>query len=72
MPGIAPGAFGTDMNVIARDQADCVAGHIPARRIGVDKDIQGAAIYLASRAGDWVVGETIILDGGSTLASLGR
>jgi NAD(P)-dependent dehydrogenase (short-subunit alcohol dehydrogenase family) len=31
----------------------------------------GAAIYLASRAGDYVVGETITVDGGLVHASLG-
>jgi NAD(P)-dependent dehydrogenase (short-subunit alcohol dehydrogenase family) len=28
----------------------------------------GAAVYLASRAGDYVVGDTIVVDGGVTLA----
>jgi NAD(P)-dependent dehydrogenase (short-subunit alcohol dehydrogenase family) len=31
----------------------------------------GAAIYLASRAGDYVVGETITVDGGVAHANLG-
>ena len=33
--------------------------------------MSAAAIYLASRAGDSVVGETIAVDGGVALASLG-
>ena len=33
-----------------------------------DEDMAGVAIYLASRAGDYVVGETIVVDGGVTLA----
>jgi NAD(P)-dependent dehydrogenase (short-subunit alcohol dehydrogenase family) len=65
---IAPGSFPSDMNVAARDQADEVAARIPTGRVGRDEDMQGAAIYLASRAGDWVVGETIIVDGGVSLA----
>ena len=40
----------------------------PSGRIGRDEDMAGAAIYLASRAGDYVVGETIVVDGGVTLA----
>ena len=44
---------------------------IPAGRIGVDEDMAGAAIYLASRAGDYVVGETIAVDGGLVNAALG-
>ena len=42
----------------------------PMRRIGRDEDMAGAAIYLASRAGDYVVGETIAVDGGIAYASL--
>ena len=61
---IAPGAFATDMNTVARDQADEVAKRIPAKRIGTDEDMAGAAIYLASRAGDYVVGATLVVDGG--------
>jgi 2-deoxy-D-gluconate 3-dehydrogenase len=33
--------------------------------------MQGVAIYLASRAGDYVVGETIAVDGGVALAQIG-
>ena len=65
---IAPGAFASEMNRDARDRADEVARRIPSRRIGVDADMAGAAIYLASRAGDYVVGETIAVDGGVALA----
>ena len=53
---IAPGAFQSEMNVDARDRPDEVARRIPSRRIGMDEDMAGAAIYLASRAGDYVVG----------------
>ena len=52
------------MNTVARDQAAEVAKRIPARRIGTDEDMAGAAIYLASRAGDYVVGATLVVDGG--------
>lgn len=61
---IAPGAFASDMNIAARDQAEAVAARVPARRIGTDEDMAGAAIYLASRAGDYVVGATLTVDGG--------
>ena len=68
---IAPGAFASEMNKVARDQGDQIAKHIPSRRIGRDEDMAAAAIYLASRAGDYVVGETIAVDGGVALASFG-
>jgi len=61
---IAPGAFASEMNVDARDHGEAVASRIPSRRIGVDEDMAGAAIFLASRAGDYVVGHTLVVDGG--------
>jgi len=68
---IAPGAFASEMNKAARDHGDQVARAIPSRRIGVAEDMAGAAIFLASRAGDYVVGDTITVDGGLVNASLG-
>ena len=68
MSGIAPGAFASDLNKVARDHGDEVAKRIPIGRIGRDEDMAGAAIFLASRAGDYVVGETIVVDGGVTIA----
>ena len=65
---IAPGAFASDMNKVARDHAEETARRIPAGRIGVDDDMAGAAIYLASRAGDYVLGTTMVVDGGVTHA----
>ncbi len=65
---IAPGAFASDMNTVARDQAEETAKRIPSRRIGTTEDMAGAAIFLASRAGDYVVGSTLIVDGGVTYA----
>ncbi|TWO68846.1 SDR family oxidoreductase [Caenimonas sedimenti] len=66
--GIAPGPFASDMNKAARDHADEVAGHVPVGRIGTEEDMSGAAIFLAARSGDFVVGETIVVDGGVTHA----
>ena len=65
---IAPGAFASDMNRDARDHGTEIAARIPAGRIGIDDDMAGAAIYLASRAGDYVVGATLVVDGGVTLS----
>lgn len=66
MNAIAPGPFASEMNKEARDHADAVAQHTPAGRIGKPEDMAGAAIYLASNAGDFVVGSTVIVDGGVT------
>ncbi|WP_027521526.1 SDR family oxidoreductase [Bradyrhizobium sp. Ec3.3] len=68
---IAPGPFKSDMNRAARDHGDEVATRVPAGRIGTDEDMAGAAIYLASRAGDYVVGATIAVDGGIVYANAG-
>ncbi len=65
---IAPGAFASEMNRVARDQAEETAKRIPAGRIGRDEDMAGGAIYLASRAGDYVMGSTLVIDGGVTHA----
>ena len=65
---IAPGAFASDMNRDARDHGAEVAARIPAGRVGLADDMAGAAIYLASRAGDYVVGATLVVDGGVSYA----
>jgi len=65
---IAPGAFASDRNKVARDHGDEIKGHIPAGRIGEPEDMAAAAIYLASRAGDYVMGSTLVVDGGVTHA----
>jgi NAD(P)-dependent dehydrogenase (short-subunit alcohol dehydrogenase family) len=69
--GIAPGAFASEMNRAARDHADDVAARVPSGRIGTTEDMAGAAIYLASRAGDYVVGTTLAVDGGVVYGSAG-
>jgi NAD(P)-dependent dehydrogenase (short-subunit alcohol dehydrogenase family) len=66
---IAPGPFKSDMNVRARDHETEVATQVPVGRIGTDLDMAGAAIFLASRAGDYVVGSVITVDGGIAFAS---
>jgi len=65
---IAPGPFASDMNINARDHADKVAARTPAGRIGTPEDMAGAAIFLASRAGDFVIGSTVTVDGGMAFA----
>jgi NAD(P)-dependent dehydrogenase (short-subunit alcohol dehydrogenase family) len=68
--GIAPGAFASEMNKAARDLENIVGQHVPAGRIGNDEDMAGVAIYLAARSGNYVIGETIAVDGGVVNAFL--
>jgi NAD(P)-dependent dehydrogenase (short-subunit alcohol dehydrogenase family) len=68
---ISPGSFATAINVRALEHGDELAANNPSGRIGRDEDMQGVAIYLASRVGDWVVSENIVVDGGLGLAKLG-
>ena len=69
--GIGPGAFPSAMNRAARDNAELVEKGIPSHRVGVTEDMAAGAIYLLSRAGDYVVGTTIPIDGGVVNANIG-
>ncbi|MEM7328810.1 MAG: SDR family oxidoreductase [Pseudomonadota bacterium] len=64
---IAPGFFPSNMTKAAVGN-DAIYNHtisqIPRKRAGEPEDIAGTAIYLSSRAGAWVDGHTIVLDGG--------
>ncbi len=70
--GIAPGAFPSEMNRAAKDHGEAVANMIPAKRIGRPSDMAGAAVFLASRAGDYVVGDTLAVDGGVAYSMIGE
>jgi NAD(P)-dependent dehydrogenase (short-subunit alcohol dehydrogenase family) len=59
-----PDKHASNMNKVARDHSEALSKKIPARRIGSPEDMAGAAIFLASRAGDYVVGDTLVVDGG--------
>lgn len=61
---IAPGSFASDLNVFARDDPDESAKSIPSGRLGRPEDMSGAAVYMCSRAGDYLVGITLTVDGG--------
>ena len=67
---LAPGAFPSNMNKVARDHAEASAKGIPNQRVGDKFDMGGTAVYLASRAGDYTVGETLTVDGGIVNAHL--
>ena len=66
---LAPGTFASDINYPARDNPEKCAESIPVGRIGNDEDMAGAVIYLSSKAGEYVIGTTVIVDGGLTFAT---
>ena len=68
---IAPGLIRTDFaRALWENPATlkAVTATTPLGRIGEADEIAGAAVYLASRAGSFTTGQTIVVDGGATIA----
>ena len=64
---IAPGYMATDNTAPLRadeKRSTEILGRIPAGRWGTPQDLQGAAVFLASAASEYVTGYTIAVDGG--------
>ncbi len=64
---IAPGYMATDNTKALREDKDrnkAILDRIPAGRWGTPEDLQGAAVFLASAAADYMQGYTIAVDGG--------
>ena len=64
---IAPGYMATDNTAALRADADrnkAILDRIPAGRWGRPEDLQGAAVFLASAASDYISGHTVAVDGG--------
>ena len=68
---VAPGPFPSKMMAATLDAfGEAIAAAAPMRRIGRDDDMAGIAIFLASRAGSYLNGAVIPVDGGiATTAS---
>jgi NAD(P)-dependent dehydrogenase (short-subunit alcohol dehydrogenase family) len=67
---IAPGLVKTDFARALWENPDtlkAVTRSTPLRRIGEPHEIAGAAVYLASPASTFMTGQTMIVDGGSTI-----
>jgi 2-deoxy-D-gluconate 3-dehydrogenase len=64
---IAPGYIATDMNAVLRADPDrnaALVSRIPTGRWGAPEDLQGAVVFLASGASDYVNGTLLTVDGG--------
>jgi len=64
---IAPGYMQTDNTKALRDDPQRnkqITERIPAGRWGTPEDVAGAAVFLASRASDYVHGHVLVVDGG--------
>jgi NAD(P)-dependent dehydrogenase (short-subunit alcohol dehydrogenase family) len=48
---------------------DSIEGGVPLGRIGTPEDVAGACLFLSSRAGAYINGATITVDGGSHCAA---
>jgi gluconate 5-dehydrogenase len=65
--GIAPGYMVTELNRSLAADPDFnrwICGRTPAGRWGRPEELVGAAVFLASRASDFVNGQVIVVDGG--------
>jgi NAD(P)-dependent dehydrogenase (short-subunit alcohol dehydrogenase family) len=63
---IAPGWFPSDMaNFVIGSNPD-LADRIPLGRFGGPEDLQGAVVFLSSRASAYVTGHTLVVDGGQS------
>src|SRR5450432_687063 len=68
---IAPGVIRTDFARALWSDAklyDQLVRQYPLRRIGEPEDIAGAVVFLASAAGRFMTGQTLVIDGGGTIS----
>jgi len=73
--GIGPGYFATEqtapIRVDGHPMNEFIVSRTPAGKWGDPDDLQGAAIFLASKASDFVTGQVVYVDGG-ILATIGK
>jgi NAD(P)-dependent dehydrogenase (short-subunit alcohol dehydrogenase family) len=70
---LAPGIIKTDFAKALYENPETekfVTKQYPIGRLGVVDDVAGVAVMLASRAGSFITGQTIVIDGGTTIGGL--
>lgn len=67
--GVEPGMIATPAmgNLGDASLNDSIASRVPLGRLGVAADIAGAMLFLASDLASYITGQTLVVDGGSTL-----
>ena len=68
--GVAPGLVDTKLTKVMTEHPErrkWALSMIPSRRLGTPEDIAGAVLFLASPFADYVIGQTITVDGGASL-----
>jgi NAD(P)-dependent dehydrogenase (short-subunit alcohol dehydrogenase family) len=66
---VAPAVIKTDFaRALYEGREDAVAATYPLRRLGVPTDVAGPVTFLLSEDAAWITGQTIIIDGGGSLA----
>jgi gluconate 5-dehydrogenase len=64
---LAPGWFKTKQNAVMyenKEWLDYLCDRIPLKRPGQPNDLEGAVVFLASDASEYVTGQTLLVDGG--------
>jgi NAD(P)-dependent dehydrogenase (short-subunit alcohol dehydrogenase family) len=69
---LAPGYIATDLNrdFLASEAGKAIEKRIPMRRFGEPSDLDGALLLLASDAGRFMTGATVVVDGGHLSSAL--
>ena len=66
---VAPGFFPTKMSrVLIERYGDQMRRAVPLGRMGVEDDLKGVTVFLASEASRYITGQVIPVDGGATAA----
>lgn len=62
---LAPGFFPTKMSEVLIERGrEQFLKQTPLNRFGTDEDLKGAALFLASKASDYITGDVVVVDGG--------